>query len=173
MKSQQTTKTATRRRFLGSAAATAAFTVVPRHVLGGAGGTAPSETVNVAVLLGPTGPMAAHTPDICYSGRDYSIDQRRQHAKIRPEVVPDETFWMLTLRSKDIHGNLLRVYYGWRREGAWVAPKHARFALSGRPYIHKIQLACPLPIESALEDTDPGREFLKAFLPVADRILAP
>jgi len=37
-----------RRRFLGSAAATAAFTIVPRHVLGGAGNTAPSEKLNIA-----------------------------------------------------------------------------------------------------------------------------
>ena len=39
----------TRRTFLGrSAAAAAAFTIVPRHVLGGKGYTAPSDMVNVA-----------------------------------------------------------------------------------------------------------------------------
>ena len=38
-----------RRSFLASAAtATAAFTIVPRHVLGGSGETAPSEKLNVA-----------------------------------------------------------------------------------------------------------------------------
>ncbi len=39
-----------RRRFMGAAAATAAFTVVPRHVLGGRGGTAPSDKLNVACI---------------------------------------------------------------------------------------------------------------------------
>ncbi len=39
-----------RRNLLGGAAAAAAFTVVPRHVLGGAGNTAPSEKVNVAII---------------------------------------------------------------------------------------------------------------------------
>ncbi|MHC4087914.1 MAG: hypothetical protein ACYSU5_22330 [Planctomycetota bacterium] len=38
----------TRRQFLGSAAAAAAFTIVPRHVLGGAGRTPPSEKLNIA-----------------------------------------------------------------------------------------------------------------------------
>ncbi|MBN1359848.1 MAG: Gfo/Idh/MocA family oxidoreductase [Sedimentisphaerales bacterium] len=38
----------TRRDFIGSAAAVAAFTVVPRHVLGGAGNTAPSNKLNIA-----------------------------------------------------------------------------------------------------------------------------
>lgn len=37
-----------RRRFLGTAAVTAAFTIVPRHVLGGAQHPAPSEKLNIA-----------------------------------------------------------------------------------------------------------------------------
>lgn len=37
-----------RRDFMGAAAAVAAFTIVPSHVLGGAGNTPPSEKVNVA-----------------------------------------------------------------------------------------------------------------------------
>ncbi|MBL7154835.1 MAG: Gfo/Idh/MocA family oxidoreductase [Phycisphaerae bacterium] len=39
-----------RRDFMGVAAATVAFTVVPRHVLGGRGRTAPSEKLNVACI---------------------------------------------------------------------------------------------------------------------------
>ncbi len=37
-----------RRGFLGTAAAAAAFTIVPRHVLGGAGNVPPSEKLNIA-----------------------------------------------------------------------------------------------------------------------------
>ncbi|MHC4099250.1 MAG: Gfo/Idh/MocA family protein, partial [Planctomycetota bacterium] len=40
----------TRRQFLGGAAAAAAFTIVPRHVLGGAGRTPPSEKLNIACI---------------------------------------------------------------------------------------------------------------------------
>ena len=44
-------KNLSRRQFLGSAAAAAAaFTIVPRHVLGGAGHTPPSEKVNLACI---------------------------------------------------------------------------------------------------------------------------
>jgi len=39
-----------RRQFLGSAAAAAAFTIVPRHVLAGSGTTAPSEKLNIACI---------------------------------------------------------------------------------------------------------------------------
>ncbi len=40
--------TVNRRTFLGTAAASTAFTIVPRYVLGGAGHTAPSDKVNIA-----------------------------------------------------------------------------------------------------------------------------
>jgi predicted dehydrogenase len=39
-----------RRKFMGTAAAAAGLTIVPRHVLGGTGYQAPSDTVNVAVV---------------------------------------------------------------------------------------------------------------------------
>ena len=39
-----------RRRFLGTAAAAATFTIVPRHVLGGPGYTAPSDKLNIACV---------------------------------------------------------------------------------------------------------------------------
>ncbi len=52
-----------RRDFVGAAAAVAAFTVVPRHVLGGAGNTPPSEKVNVAAI--GAGGMGAGNTDAC------------------------------------------------------------------------------------------------------------
>ena len=58
-----------RRDFIGkTAAATAAFTIVPRHVLGGPGFTAPSDMVNVAGIgLGNQGGSDIRniaTPDV-------------------------------------------------------------------------------------------------------------
>jgi len=47
-KTQRQGEMLSRRDFVGAAAAVAAFTVVPRHVLGGAGDTPPSEKLNVA-----------------------------------------------------------------------------------------------------------------------------
>ncbi len=52
-----------RRDFVGAAAAVAAFTVVPRHVLGGQGNQAPSDKVNVAAI--GAGGMGAGNTDAC------------------------------------------------------------------------------------------------------------
>jgi len=45
---KQNEKRISRRDFMGAAAAAAAFTIVPRHVLGGAGNKPPSEKLNIA-----------------------------------------------------------------------------------------------------------------------------
>ncbi len=63
-----------RRAFIGkTAAATAAFTIVPRHVLGGPGFTAPSDLINVAGIgLGNQGGSDIRniaTPDVPIKGR--------------------------------------------------------------------------------------------------------
>ncbi|MEA3460981.1 MAG: Gfo/Idh/MocA family oxidoreductase, partial [Bacteroidota bacterium] len=63
-----------RRSFIGkTAAATAAFTIVPRHVLGGPGFTAPSDMVNVAGIgLGNQGGSDIRniaTPDVAIKAR--------------------------------------------------------------------------------------------------------
>jgi predicted dehydrogenase len=50
MKQQQSKTQWSRRQFLGTAAAAAAVTIVPRHVLGGPKFVAPSEKVNIAII---------------------------------------------------------------------------------------------------------------------------
>ena len=42
------TRDVNRRTFMGSSAATGAFTIVPRHVLGGTGYVPPSDKITVA-----------------------------------------------------------------------------------------------------------------------------
>jgi len=69
-----TGKGLSRRDFIGkTAVATAAFTIVPRHVLGGPGYTAPSDMVNVAGIgLGNQGGSDIRniaTPDVAITGR--------------------------------------------------------------------------------------------------------
>ena len=63
----------TRREFLGTVAAAAAFTIVPRSVLGGPGYTAPSDMVNLAGIgVGSQGPqegqLVPHGPHVVHVG---------------------------------------------------------------------------------------------------------
>lgn len=124
------------------------------------------ESVNVFVIVGRAGPIANHTPEICYSSRNYSIARQRQVAQLeRPDGTQDE-FWYLTFEHRMLTGDHLRVYYAWSTGERWSAAENQRLAFSGQPFLYKIQLAGYVPAAYAnIEAKDPCRSFLSYFLP--------
>lgn len=129
------------------------------------------ESVNVAILLGPPGPISVHTPEICYSSRDYAIVGEPQQVTVRSSQGSDDEFWAMTFQSRDLSADILRVYYAWSTGGGWSAAKAPRFTFAACPYLYKIQLAGHLPPGADAEASDPCRSFLQNFVPVATRYL--
>ena len=124
------------------------------------------EIVNVFVVIGPQGPIAAHTPEICFSSQNYTSRDTHQRTIIPTAEEQDDELWALTFKTKTVREDLLRVYYGWTTNGRWCASDNPRFAFVGSPYLYKIQLASEMPAGSNLRITDTCRDFLKDFLPV-------
>jgi hypothetical protein len=129
------------------------------------------ESVNVAVMLGPPGPIAVHTPEVCYSSQNYRFEQSRERVEISTAGGRSDSFWSLTLGAKDPGDNRLRVYYAWTSGGPWQASERPRFEFSGRSCLYKIQLASLAPPAGAPESKDGCRRFLEAFIPALDRAL--
>jgi len=136
--------------------------------------------VDVAIVLGPPGPTSVHTAEICYSSRDYAVPEERKRVTLRDSQGSEDKLWALTLQSRAINPNPLRVYYAWTAGDRWSAPESARLAFLGRPFLYKIQVAGDLmpglgPVAPASgtqpETDDPCREFLQAFLPVVREFL--
>lgn len=121
-------------------------------------------SVVVAVLLGPSGPIAVHTPEICYSSREYVIDSEKQVVPLKTPDDQGDQFWAITFRGRTAAEEHLRVYYGWSTGEAWSAPESSRFAFSGQPWLYKIQVAGSIPGVGA-SAADPCRDFLEAFVP--------
>jgi hypothetical protein len=116
----------------------------------------------VAVIVGPHGPVAVHTPEICYSSRDYSIAGPRKEAQIRDAAGESHTLWDLSLKANDLDGNSLRVLYGWSSGTAWEAAKHPRFSYGGLPHLYKLQVA--VTVQSDATGFDPAEDFLTQFV---------
>lgn len=130
-------------------------------------------TVNMFVLLGPPGPTAAHTPDICYNSRAYDTVQEKEHWELE-SGKQNHMFWSETLESVDVNEGLLRVYHAWSAGTQWQAPENSRFAFAAEPYLYKVQLAAPLlKLADADTDADPARNFLQHFVPAAQPFLVP
>jgi hypothetical protein len=125
-------------------------------------------SVNVALILGPSGPISVHTPEVCYSSQDFEIEEKRQAVTIGGDQDANDVLWAITFRSNDaIRGaEMLRVYYGWSTGGAWSATREPRLAFAGQPYLYKLQLAARLPAQADMAKEDVCRDFLSEFLPI-------
>lgn len=121
------------------------------------------DSVSVAIIVGPTGPTAVHTPEICYSSRDYAIEEARQATSIADRNGNDHGFWKTILRSTDPTAEQLGVYYGWTAHGKWIASESPRFEFAGDPLLFKLQLAAPLP-PGPVKENNPGERFLMDLL---------
>lgn len=95
----------TRRDFIGSVAAAAAFTIVPRHVLGGTGHTPPSEKLNIAGV--GAGGMGRSNIKHC-SGENIvalcDVDDERaaETYKLHPKAKKYRDFRKMLEKQKDI-----------------------------------------------------------------------
>jgi hypothetical protein len=126
------------------------------------------QRVSVTIVLGPFGPIAVHTPEVCYTHRNHTLIDDRQQVSVQSEHMPDDQFWAVTLKSNDLNGRSLRVFYGWSDGGPWSAPELPRLHYGGRPYLYKIQVAAYPPLSAdggADELDDPCVKFLESFLP--------
>jgi hypothetical protein len=132
---------------------------------------ATGEAVSVTVLLGPPGPIAVHTPEVCFASRNYQSRGKRERVAIRRSGAAGDEFWALDFKLNDLQGDTLRTYYAWSIGEHWLAPDDPRFQYAGSPYLYKIQLSSRLPTETNPEVGDPCRRFLHDFLPAANKCL--
>jgi hypothetical protein len=129
------------------------------------------ETVNMALIIGPAGPTAVHTPEICYSSRAHKQIAPRECVTLLDRSNQEDNFWSLTFRSTGVNADTLQVYYAWSTGDHWLAAGNPRFSLAGQPYLYKIQLASRAALFADLKTNDPCKNFLQDFLPVAKQYL--
>ena len=119
--------------------------------------------VSVAVILGPSGPIAVHTPEVCFSSRAHKKLESRKAVSVGDS---DDQFWAMTFENNDLNANLIRVYYGWTSGNRWEAAKDPRMSHASYPYLYKIQLASHHPAGTDLKSNDPCKNFLEDFIKV-------
>lgn len=121
--------------------------------------------VNVAVLLGPRGPIAVHTPEVCYSGRGVTASGKttKVQVKLGSQI---HTIWRVGFKSKVDSRPSLEAYYAWSDGGNWQAAENPRMWFTSRLY--KIQLACQPTQDGEVSD---AVLFLRQFIPELQPLL--
>lgn len=129
------------------------------------------EAVTVALIVGPSGPISVHTPEVCYSSRDYKTISGPKPFRVGSSGSDDAMFWGMSLEATDLQGGKLSVAYAWNDEHGWAAPKHPRFEFAGAKLLYKLQLAAPISDRDESSRVDPCHAFLREFLPALDASL--
>lgn len=121
------------------------------------------QQVNVAVMYGPRGPIAVHTPEVCYDSVGTRRVTRREARTIQSSDFNHQLWSLQFARNRD--GSEFEVWYGWTDGDRWHAARYPRFWMTESLY--KIQLAGPVGEGSE----QPCREFLEEFLPELEKAL--
>jgi len=122
------------------------------------------ETVSVAIIVGPAGPIAVHTPEICYSSRAYELQDQRRSVVIGTAPDAEQSFWCVDFKTRNLMADQLRVYYAWSRGERWEASTSPRLKFAAAPLLYKIQLAGLSAPATKTANSDPCRQFLDELL---------
>lgn len=122
------------------------------------------QQVLMIFMIGPAGPLAQHTPDVCYASMNYELIDDRRGVQIRDRDNQEHAFSVASCRERRPGGGLVRVYYSWNQQGRWRAPAIPRTAFAGVPMLYKIQVSTTdVPEENGVPDA--GEQFLRDSLP--------
>ena len=148
MKDQDTTsqhqhKPMSRRDFLGTtAAAAAAFTIVPRHVLGGVGYTPPSDKLNIAGIgiggMGQSNVRDVSTSENIYALCDVDEDYAGPVFKQYPKAKKYTDFRKMLEKEKSIDAVIVATPDHTHATIAMMAIKMGKHAFVQKPLTHSI-----------------------------------
>ncbi len=126
--------------------------------------------VNVMLACGRPGPLAVHTPDICYVGSGYvQAEAPVQYAAPAQTNVAPAMFWKSRFSKPDALVPLnLRLLWSWYGKSGWQAPGNPRIEFAGSPALYKLYVIREMDGRDDQRDDAICREFLAAFLPAFD-----
>lgn len=121
------------------------------------------EIVRMVIIVGPSGPTAVHTPEICFSSRDYEMAGEREQVELSAKSGQDHSFWQRDFSPRNALAESLRVHYAWSLGDVWQASEAPRYQFAASPLLYKIQLAASRSPTASDDTPDAGYQFLKAM----------
>jgi len=134
-----------------------------------------NEQVSVFVIVGPTGRLGVHTPEICLPGAEVLETTGRAAVVIPTTNAEGETvenkFWKVSFNER-LAKNYQRLFYYTMGTGRqWYASENPRFEFSQYPMMVKIQVETVIATSANTEE-DLVYRFLNEFIPEVDRAFA-
>lgn len=128
--------------------------------------------VSSILMCGRSGPMAVHTPDVCYSGAGYRLESQPQRVTLTvPGLADSAQLWTGRFRKDNIAAEGgLRLWWSWSAAGDWQAPDNPRFTFRGQRPLYKLYVIEEVA-EAGLPEQEAGTAFFQDFLPALQKAL--
>jgi hypothetical protein len=130
--------------------------------------------LDVLMVCGRPGPVAAHTPDACYGGAGEEVGDPVDRTIELKEPMAPAPFKMVRVRTGVGTANPgeMEVLWSWVADGCWQTPWSPRLKFARYPYLYKLYI-----VRTLAEDEAPGSDasvaFLQLLLPKLQRLLNP
>ncbi|HEX4608663.1 MAG TPA: exosortase-associated EpsI family protein [Urbifossiella sp.] len=127
--------------------------------------------VRVLVVAGPPGPIAAHTPDVCFQGTGYEMSAPQEVISLDGG---ESRLWAATFTKPGPVRSQLRVFWAWNGGSGWEAPEHrtARYKYTFQPVLYKIYLTTDVDRPGVTESSRSAEDLAGRLLPDLVRVLA-
>lgn len=123
--------------------------------------------ITVLLVCGLPGPIAVHTPDICYSGAGYTpaAPPIAEPIPIDPSLESAVFKTAEFRKTEAILPESLRIFWSWSDGEAWEAPEHPRphFMTSGALY--KLYVMCGHQEHDKPKAIKTCKDFITVFIP--------
>ena len=132
------------------------------------------DQVSVLLLCGPTGPIGAHTPEVCYAGLGFACKGKPTRKSV---VYPSNgagSFWTARFEKNSFAEEALQVYWAWSTNGDWEASTNPRADFALRSVLYKMQVQRGDYPSNQVRDPNkqPIELFLNDFLPIVKNVLS-
>ena len=131
--------------------------------------------VGLTLMVGPTGRITVHTPEVCFGVRDFEQEGPRNRIPIEIELVSGERaidhFWRVDFLGQSLSAaNRFSFYYGVSTGDGWYAVENPRSTFQRFRFIYRIQVQ---EVSGMGGEGDNVRLFLEDALPTIREHLRP
>jgi exosortase len=132
--------------------------------------------IGVMLVCGRPGPVAVHTPDVCYPSNGYKMDQDQPDTivlKPKSGLIESQFLAARFRREHAVTSEGLRIFWSWSASGNWTVPRSTRLEFAGHPFLYKLYVISTSAGEQDQIGAPWQKEFIERFLVELDKRLFP
>jgi hypothetical protein len=126
------------------------------------------EKVTIALVVGRSGPVSIHTPEVCYSASGYVITPLDD----TPIEGRNEAFFTMdALRTRVADDTRIRLFWAWNAGKGWMTSASPRVDFAKHRVLYKLYVTRNLLTPGGKTEQDLCVRFMHSFLPILDEAL--